>query len=60
LKGLTALTDLGLGSTRVTNAGLEHLKGLTALTDLGLGDTQVTDAGKEALERACPHIIIHG
>ena len=44
------LDMLWLGSTRVTDAGLEHLKGLTQLDVLHLDGTQVTDAGLEHLK----------
>ena len=41
---------LNLRSTRITDAGLEHLKGLTKLQWLILQDTKVTDAGLEHLK----------
>lgn len=37
-------------STKVIDAGLEHLKGLTQLQMLTLDGTQVTDAGLEHLK----------
>ena len=43
--GLTALEDLLLSGTQVTDAGLAHLTGLVALEELWLADTQVTTAG---------------
>ncbi|MGL6073408.1 MAG: NACHT domain-containing protein [Fimbriiglobus sp.] len=49
LARLTMLQTLGLSSTQVTDAGLEHLATLTALQILGLNRTQVTDAGLEQL-----------
>ena len=36
---------LDLNSTKVTDAGLEHLKGLTNLKHLGLNHTQIGDTG---------------
>ena len=46
---LTTLKRLDLGcdiqSSRITDAGLDHLKGLTSLTSLGLAGRQITDAG---------------
>ena len=41
---------VGLNSTKVTDAGLEHLKGLTSLQRLYLDRTNVTDAGLEHLK----------
>ena len=45
LKGLTALEELHLSSTSVSDAGLAHLKELTELRSLDLGQTHITDAG---------------
>jgi len=58
LKGLTGLQELGLGSTKMTDAGLVHLKGLTGLQWLCLFDTQVTDAGCEKLRKTLPGLEI--
>ena len=58
VKGLTNLKGLGLGGTRVTGAGLEHLKGLTNLETLYLEGTQVTDAGVASFKEALPNCRI--
>ena len=47
--GMTALRELGLADTAVTDAGLEHLKDLRALQQLDLAGTNVTDRGLECL-----------
>jgi hypothetical protein len=50
LKKLVKVNWLDLGSSQVTDAGLEHLRGLTELRELILNFTQVTDAGLEHLK----------
>ena len=40
---------MGLGGTRVTDAGLAAFSASTTLWDLNLDDTQVTDAGLAVL-----------
>jgi eukaryotic-like serine/threonine-protein kinase len=64
-QGLTAilkckhLVQLDLaGTTRVTDAGLEHLKGLKGLVGLDLRDTKVTKAGVQKLAAALPGCTI--
>lgn len=54
LKGLSALEQLGLRYTKVTNVGLEHLKGLSNLDMLHLHGTKVTDDGVKSLQAALP------
>ena len=44
LSGMTALEDLELNSTQISDAGLAHLKGLTALKNINFGSTKITDA----------------
>ena len=50
---LSALDDLFLMNTSVTDAGLTHLKG-SNLRELALIDTQVTQEGVEKLQQALP------
>jgi hypothetical protein len=51
VKELVNLQVLTLGSTQVTDAGLEHLKGLAKLKILSLSNSKgVTDAGLEHLK----------
>ena len=50
LEVLSNLTDLVLGLSNVTDAGLKHLKGLSKLKVQDLSDTGVTDAGLEHLK----------
>ncbi len=47
---MTRLRFLGLGGTKVTDAGLRHLDRLTRLEELRLNDTQIGDAGVEHLK----------
>lgn len=49
LKHLKHLKHLPIGSTRITDAGLEHLRGMPDLLYLGLRNTGVTDAGAAKL-----------
>ncbi len=49
LRGLTALTQLALAETDLTDAGLAAVSGTPALTELRLSSTRVTDAGLAAL-----------
>lgn len=58
LKGLTNLTTLNLGNTRVTDAGLVHLRGLTKLATLTLNG-EVTDVGVTELRRFLPNVLIN-
>ena len=51
---MTELRWLYLGSTNVSDAGLEHLRGLTYLGWLDLRGTKVTGAGVRRLEQALP------
>ena len=46
---------LFLGSTEVTDAGIEHLKGLTQLQFLHLENAQVTDVGVAKLKKVLPN-----
>jgi hypothetical protein len=55
---MTRLRLLYLSSTRVTDAGLEHLKGLTEIEWLFLPGTQVTDGGVNELQKALPNTHI--
>lgn len=48
LSALTKLTSLGLCTTKITDAGLEHLTRLK-LTKLDLAATSITDAGVKHL-----------
>ena len=48
-EGLTALEELHLTDTKITDAGLAHLKSLTKLNILGLSGTQISNAGLEHL-----------
>ena len=48
----------GARSTKVTNAGLEHLKGLANLRALYLPGTDVTDEGVKKLRQTLPHCWI--
>ena len=54
---------LNLGSTQITDAGLEHLKGLTSLTTLYLANTKITDAGLAErlaeIKAALPNCVIY-
>jgi Leucine rich repeat len=43
------LTDLNLGNTKITDAGLKTLEGLKNLEHLLIHDTKVTDAGLKEL-----------
>ena len=47
---LTKLKELGLGQTKITDAGLERLKTFTDLQTLGLEELSITDAGLEHLK----------
>ena len=42
---LTKVTELSLGNTQITDAGLKELAKLQNLTNTNLGYTQITDAG---------------
>ena len=52
------LVGVNLRSTRVTDAGLEHLKGLTKLQTLVLFSTKVTAAGVKDLQAVLPKCSI--
>ena len=54
------IIDVDLRSTKVTDAGLEHLKGLKSLVQLDLNSTKVTDEGVEKLQKALPNCEIYG
>jgi hypothetical protein len=60
--GLTGLTDLGVLSKAVTDAGMKDLArvdtGLKGLTSLSLQRSSVTDAGVAAAEARWPGITI--
>ncbi len=56
-KAHTSIQTLGLGGTRVTDAGLAHLNGLKSLGRLVVGHG-VTDAGVAAIRQALPTIEI--
>ena len=49
---------LGLGRTKITDAGLEYLQRLTKLHELYLWDTKVTDQGVKKLQQALPNCEI--
>ena len=49
IAGLSALEDLELRKTKITDADLTYLAGLKELSHLDLSETQITDAGLEAL-----------
>ena len=49
LDGLTALTELNLGGTPMTDAGMSSLWGLSKLQDLNLNRTTISDAGLSQL-----------
>lgn len=61
LEGITALRELVLQNTPITDAGLVHLKGLTSLERLLLGKTNITDAGLVHLKdlAALKHLCMH-
>jgi Leucine-rich repeat (LRR) protein len=43
-------TSINISSTRVTDAGMEHLKGLSSLKELDLSHTGVSQAGVAVLK----------
>ena len=49
-QGIDPTPNLYLGSTKVSDAGLQHLEGLTQLQRLYLDGTKVSDAGLEHLK----------
>jgi len=49
LAHLTALRELSVSASGVTDAGLEHLRGMQGLRILDLQQNKITDAGLEAL-----------
>ena len=55
---MTKMTYLRLHTTRVTDAGLEHLKGMANLERLDLWETEVTDAGVARLKRTLPRLSV--
>ena len=55
---LENVTALGLGGTKITDAGLKDVAKLQQLTLLELGNTQVTDAGVAELQKALPNCLI--
>jgi internalin A len=57
LKKLSSIQTLGLGGTKVTDAGLAHLNGLKRLGRLVVG-RGVTDAGITAVRQALPTIKV--
>ena len=57
--GVLKVTDVDLGLTKVTDAGLKHLKGLKSLRSLNLQGTKVTDAGVKKLQQALPQCQIY-
>lgn len=50
--------DLHLGSTAVSDAGLQQLESLTTLKDLKVTRTPVTADGVAALKKKLPHTEI--
>ena len=48
---VTSLKQLGLGGTKITDAGLAHLRDLPDLAGLTLNNTGVTDESVEHLRR---------
>ena len=57
LKKLSGIQTLGLGGTKVSDAGLAHLNGLKRLGRLVVG-RGVTDAGITAIRQAIPTIKV--
>jgi internalin A len=57
LKKLSSIQTLGLGGTKLTDAGLDHLNGLKRLGRLVVG-REVTDAGINAIRQALPTIKV--
>ena len=55
LQGLTALKELCLQETRITDAGLARLYPLR-IDSLALRGTQVTDAGLEEFKKTRQHL----
>jgi hypothetical protein len=49
------VTEVHLGGTQVSDAGLAHLRGLTRLWWLSLDNAQVSDAGVDELKKALPN-----
>jgi Leucine Rich repeat len=49
LKGLTALTELNLGDTKITDLGMPSLRGLNNLEDLNLNRALISDTGLSQL-----------
>ena len=49
IEGLTGLVELDLGSTQITDAGVEHLESLSKMQHLHLGNTHITDKSVERL-----------
>jgi hypothetical protein len=58
LRGLDAVREIDLGSTRVTDQGLAALHGLAGLRRVYLDGTAVTDAGAAALRKAVPGVEV--
>ncbi|HEX5271388.1 MAG TPA: hypothetical protein VFW33_12905, partial [Gemmataceae bacterium] len=58
LRGLDAMREIDLGSTRVTDAGLAALHDLAGLRRVYLDGTAVTDAGADALRKAVPGVEV--
>jgi hypothetical protein len=56
---LKNLTQIDLGSTSVTDAGLVHLSELKNLRMLWFDRSLVTDKGIEDLRKALPDCVIH-
>ncbi len=50
LSGLKGVVRLDLGTTPITDIGMQHIKGLTELTELHLEGTKISDAGLTAIE----------
>lgn len=46
---MTGLVELDLGSTQITDAGVEHLESLSKMQHLHLGNTHITDKSVERL-----------
>jgi len=55
---MTALQDLILDGTMVTDAGIAKLSTLTKLKTLSVSQTSVTAEGMAALQKALPNVKI--
>ncbi len=58
LRRLNNIKDLGIESSKITDAGLQHLVGLESLEILSLFETQISDEGFRKLQKALPNCEI--